>query len=67
MNVSYNGVEVLRVQPRRHFLLLVVVTQLQWLDDLDERVEELVEGPLPLVQLDELDSGVLFLVWVIEE
>ena len=67
MNVSHNGVEVLGVQPGRHFLLLVVVTQLQWLDDLDERVEELVEGPLPLVQLDELDSGVLFLVWVIEE
>jgi hypothetical protein len=67
VNVPYNGVEVLGVQLGRHFFLLVVVTQLQWPDDLDERVKELVEGPLPLVKLDELDSSVLFFVWVIKE
>jgi len=67
VDVPHNGVEVLGVQPGCHFFLLVIVTQLQWPDDLDEQVEELVKGPLSLVKLDELDSGVLFLVWVIEE
>jgi hypothetical protein len=67
MNVSDNGVEVFRVQSRCHFFFLILVAQLQGSDNLDICVQEPMESPLSLVKLGKLDSGILLLVWVIED